>query len=91
VNRGRFGCYRPPFRSEKWIGRLGFLEYAGDRWWPICGALYMVSAVKRVPGTRLVGPVWKERKAAAPPALAPTTQRGPMQRDSRRSHVSKDQ
>lgn len=80
VNRGRFGCYRPPFRSEKWMGRLGFLEYAGDRWWPICGAVYMVSAVKRVPAMRLVGPVRKERKTAAP-ALAPTAQRAPMHRD----------
>jgi SAM-dependent methyltransferase len=85
VNRGRFGCYRPPFRSEKWMERLGFLEYAGDRWWPICGAVYMVSAVKRVPGMRLVGPIWKERKVA-PAALAPTAQRGALPYE--RSHAA---
>lgn len=75
VDRGRFGCYRPPCRSDKWLGRFGFMEHAGDRWWPFCGAVYLISAVKRVPGMRLVGPVRRERKAAAP-ALAPTAQRG---------------
>ncbi|MGA2551679.1 MAG: methyltransferase domain-containing protein [Burkholderiaceae bacterium] len=90
VNRGRFGCYRPPFRSEKWMGRLGFMEYSGDRWWPICGAVYMISAVKRVPGMRLVGPAWKERIPAAP-ALAPTTQRGPIQRVETRPRVMEEQ
>jgi SAM-dependent methyltransferase len=90
VNRGRFGCYRPPFRSEKWLGRMGFLDYAGDRWWPICGAIYMVSAVKRVPGMRLVGPVWKDRKAAST-ALAPTAQRGPIHRERPRIAVLEEQ
>jgi SAM-dependent methyltransferase len=90
VNRGRFGCYRPPFRSEKWMGRLGFLEYAGDRWWPICGAIYLVSAVKRVPGMRLVGPAWKERKPATA-ALAPTAQRGPIHRDNAHAHALEEQ
>jgi len=53
--RGRFGCYRPPCHSERWLDRTGFLEKAGDRWWPICGAVYIVSAVKRVRAMRLVG------------------------------------
>ena len=74
VHRGRFGCYRPPFRSEPWLQRLGFMEFAGDRWWPFCGAVYMVSAIKRVTGMRLIGPAWKDRKIAAP-ALAPAANR----------------
>ena len=74
VHRGRFGCYRPPFRAEPWLQRLGFMEYAGDRWWPFCGAVYMVSGIKRVSGIRLIGPAWKDRKIAAP-ALAPTANR----------------
>lgn len=70
VNRGRFGCYRPPFRSEKWIQRMAFLEPAGDRWWPIGGAVYMIGAVKRVRGVRLIGPTWRE-PVAAPRAFRP--------------------
>jgi SAM-dependent methyltransferase len=74
VHRGRFGCYRPPFRSYKWLERFSFMEQAGDRWWSVCGAIYMVSAIKRVPGMRLIGAIKKERKPAAA-QLAPTAQR----------------
>jgi SAM-dependent methyltransferase len=70
VNRGRFGCYAPPARSDKWLGRFGFMERAGDRWWPVCGAVYMVSAVKRVTGIRLIGAVKKERRVAPVPLPA---------------------
>lgn len=75
-DRGRFGCYVPPCRTERWLDRLQWVERAGDRWWPICGALYLLSAVKRVRGMRLIGPAWKAapRKAAA--AVA-----GPVRRD----------
>ncbi len=57
LERGRFGCYRPPCHSEKWLERTRFMESAGDRWWPICGAVYFVSAVKRVRGMRLIGAI----------------------------------
>jgi SAM-dependent methyltransferase len=57
--RGRFGCYAPSARSAAWIHRWRFLEKAGDRWWPVLGAVYMLTAVKRVRGMRLVGAVWK--------------------------------
>ena len=56
VNRGHFGCYKPPFHTAKWLQRFAFLEKAGDRWWPYLGALYMVQAIKRVKGMRLIGP-----------------------------------
>ncbi len=74
VHRGHFGCYRPPFNAERWQARFGFMESAGDRWWSYCGAIYMVHAIKRVQGMRLIGPVWKERKRA-PVALQPTVNR----------------
>jgi hypothetical protein len=38
------------------------MDAAGDRWWPVGGAVYVVSAVKRVAGMRLVGPQWKKKK-----------------------------
>lgn len=63
--RGRYGCYRPPCRSDRWLERTRFMEAAGDRWWPICGALYSISAVKRVRAMRLVGPAWKAQRRAA--------------------------
>ncbi|CAB3795050.1 hypothetical protein LMG28688_04036 [Paraburkholderia caffeinitolerans] len=70
LERGRFGCYRPPLATEKWLGRYAFMEAAGDRWWPIFGAIYMVSAIKRVRGMRLVGKV-KVKKPALAASLAP--------------------
>ena len=70
LERGRFGCYRPPLSSDQWLARYGFMEAAGDRWWPIFGATYMIKAIKRVPGMRLVGPL-KMKKPVLAPGLAP--------------------
>jgi SAM-dependent methyltransferase len=63
--RGRFGCYAPSARSAAWLHRWRFLEKAGDRWWPVLGAVYMLTAVKRVRGMRLVGAVWKGKEERA--------------------------
>jgi SAM-dependent methyltransferase len=69
-DRGRFGCYRPPLVTDQWLTRYEFMESAGDRWWPIFGATYMITAVKRVRGMRMVGPKWAKKPALAP-GLAP--------------------
>jgi SAM-dependent methyltransferase len=70
VEAGRFGCYRPPVVSERWLSRYEWTERLGDRWWPVFGAVYSITAVKRVRGMRLVGLVRKERiKAKAAPAV----------------------
>jgi SAM-dependent methyltransferase len=74
VNRGRFGCYLPWARSEKWLARWRFMDKAGDRWWPVLGSVYLLTAVKRVRGMRLIGPAWK-RKDERAGALLPATQR----------------
>ena len=37
----------------------------GDRWWPFLGALYLLTAVKRVRGMRLVGAIWKRKEEPA--------------------------
>ena len=63
IDRGHFGCYAAPCLTERWLQRWSFLEAAGDRWWPVCGAVYVVAAVKRVASMRLVGPAWKTRQA----------------------------
>jgi SAM-dependent methyltransferase len=70
LERGRFGCYRPPLGSDQWLSRYGFMEAAGDRWWPIFGATYMIKAIKRVRGMRLVGPL-KVKKPVLAAGLAP--------------------
>lgn len=70
ANRGRFGCYAPWVRGDAWLARWSFLERTGDRWWPVLGSVYLLTAIKRVRGMRLVGKVPKRREALAP-ALAP--------------------
>jgi SAM-dependent methyltransferase len=71
VERGRFGCWRPPLRSQRWLQRFGWLESVGDRWLPVFGAVYFLVAVKRARGMRLVGMARRERlKPKAAPAVA---------------------
>jgi hypothetical protein len=72
VEAGRFGCYLPPFRSEKWLARFGWVEGTGDRWWPVFGAVYFIVAVKRVRGMRLVGLV-RDQRAVPNATPAPAT------------------
>lgn len=72
VNRGHFGCYAPPCTTDKWLNRFAFMEKAGDRWWPYLGAVYMVQAIKRVKGMRLIGPAWSKQTAKAPRAVPAT-------------------
>ena len=72
VNRGHFGCYAPPCATSKWLQRYAFMEKAGDRWWPYLGALYIVQAIKRVKGMRLVGPAWQPIGARARAGLPAT-------------------
>ena len=50
------------------------MERAGARWWPVAGGLYIVRAVKRVHGMRLIAPTWR-RERARRRALAPIPQR----------------
>jgi SAM-dependent methyltransferase len=74
LNGGRFGCYAPPFSQSQLLGRSAFMEKAGERWWPIAGGVYVVRAVKRTIGMRLVMPSWRSQAASAK-ALSPVTQR----------------
>jgi len=74
LNGGKFGCYAPPFRQKLWLERFSFMEQAGARWWPIAGGLYVVRAVKRTPGMRLITPAWR-RERARRRALAPIPQK----------------
>jgi SAM-dependent methyltransferase len=76
---GAFGCYAPPVTQARWLERCRFMEAAGDRWWPIAGAVYVVQAIKRQHGMRLITPKWHDRmaraKALVPAAQKPLTQK----------------
>jgi SAM-dependent methyltransferase len=74
LNGGKFGCYAPPFEQQLWLERFAFMEKAGARWWPIAGGLYVVRAVKRTPGMRLITPTWRQERARRR-ALAPVQQK----------------
>ncbi len=76
VEGGRFGAYRPALGAQRWLDRFAWMDRIGDRWWPVFGAVYMVVAVKRVRGMRLVGLAKRERtKVVAAPAVVTNIQR----------------
>lgn len=70
VEVGRFGCYRPALSSEKWLRRLQWMDWAGERWYPILGSVYFLVAVKRVRGMTLLSPSWKTSRVLAPVQVA---------------------
>ncbi|MBK8527030.1 MAG: methyltransferase domain-containing protein [Rubrivivax sp.] len=75
IEDGRFGCWRPPMNTERWLERCAWMDRVGERWWPVLGATYLLVGVKRVKGMRLVGLVPKRaRKSRAGAVVA--TQRG---------------
>ena len=76
VNAGRLVGYAPPFDNAKLRRRFGFMEPAGDRWWAVGGAVYMLQAIKRVRGMRLLTPAWQEQKDAREKALAAAKRQG---------------
>ncbi|MDQ2779260.1 MAG: class I SAM-dependent methyltransferase [Pseudomonadota bacterium] len=85
VEVGRFGCWRPPLRSDQWLQRFAWVDPLGDRWWPVLGSVYFMVAVKRVRGMRLVGLMPTPKRASrAAPAVA--TQRGPVNETVRTEH-----
>ena len=75
LNGGKFGCYAPPFQQKLWLERFGFMEKAGARWWPIAGGLYVVRAVKRTHGMRLITPTWRQERARRRALAAPIPQK----------------
>ena len=76
VSAGRLIAYAPPFDSDSWRRRFGFMEPAGDRWWAVGGAVYMLQAIKRVRGMRLITPAWQQKAAAEKPLAAAAKREG---------------
>jgi SAM-dependent methyltransferase len=72
VEVGRFGCYRPAISNQKGLQHFEWMERAGERFWPIFGAVYFLVAVKRVRGMTLLSPGWKSPRTlvSAPVSIA---------------------
>lgn len=67
VQVSRFGGWTPAWRNERWMQRMGWMESAGQRWWPIFGGVYLLMATKRVPGGRLLeARQWRKVRSPAP-------------------------
>jgi len=79
ASQSHFGCYAPACRTEKWLHRYAFMDNAGSRWWPYFGGVYIIQAVKRVKGMRLIGPAWTRKSAAAPVGVPVTNKRREQQ------------
>ena len=76
VSAGRLTGYVPPIDNPKWRSRFGFMEPAGDRWWAVGGAVYMLQAIKRVRGMRLITPAWQEKSAREKGVIAAAKREG---------------
>ena len=69
---GRMACYAPPVNRAAWLERSSFMEAAGDRWWALGGGVYMLHAVKRVQGMRVISPRWEDKWLTRPVMARPT-------------------
>lgn len=83
LDRGHFGCYKFPFHGQSSMIRMNFLEPMGNRWWPIFGAVFLVSAIKRHQGMRLVGQISPLRVPVVP-KLSPATEINKLQKAQNR-------
>ena len=73
LESSQFGCFRPAVRSQTMLQRFAWMDKLGSSYWPILGAVYIVSAVKRVHGMRLISPIKKLSKI---PNTAPVSVAG---------------
>jgi len=69
---GRMIGYAPPVNRAVWLRRFRFMEAAGDRWWALGGGVYMLHAVKRVRGMRLIAPRWEDKWLVKPVLVPPS-------------------
>ena len=72
-----FGCYRPAVAGDRWLQRYSWMDALGARWWPIFGAAYVIVAVKRVQGMRLLEPSWRKAPQAAAAQVQVARRHGP--------------
>jgi SAM-dependent methyltransferase len=80
VRAGRMLMYRPPVSRPQLFERLRFMEKAGDRWWPMLGAVYMIHAQLETLRMVPTAPA-RQRSRFSPRLVQPTSQkaRGSLQ------------
>ena len=66
----RYGCHGPAVSSTRWLRRFAWMDRLGQQWWPVLGAAYMVVAVKKVRGTRLLGATWRSKRVRSASVVA---------------------
>ena len=92
VESGNFGLYRPAVRSQSWLERYRWFDKAGERWWPIFGAVYFIVAVKRVRGMTMLQADWKRKPAisAAPMPVTGRVHRVPQHHHKKHKKAEKE-
>ena len=78
VENGSFGCYRPALGTDRWLERFDWMDRAGERWWPIFGAVYFIVATKRVRGMKLISRLWSRPVKSIATAPVPLANRRPQ-------------
>ncbi|HBE93326.1 MAG TPA: SAM-dependent methyltransferase [Gammaproteobacteria bacterium] len=76
INAGTMLYYRPPVRSESMRDRLTFLESAGNRWWPMLAAVYLLVAQKNEAGMTVIEMKKSFRKVSYLNAAEPVAMEG---------------
>lgn len=74
IAQGSLGCFIPPLDRLRWLQRWQTVDQPGDRWWNVSGGVYVLHAIKRMHGMRLITPNWKKKPVRAK-ALRPITQK----------------
>ncbi|MCQ9615376.1 class I SAM-dependent methyltransferase [Paenalcaligenes niemegkensis] len=62
IQQSSQGCFVPYCQSRKWLHRWAFMDVMAQRGWPLSGATYAISAIKRVNSMTLVGLNWSKQK-----------------------------
>ncbi len=73
---GSMVYYRPPIQSEAVRAKLRIVEKAGDRWWPMMAAVYVLVARRRELGMTPIARRWKQNPGLAPGIAEPVARSG---------------
>ena len=69
VKVAQFGCWRPALDKPQWFQRWAWMDKLGANWWPILGGAYVIVAVKKVHGGRILGATWRRKRPQAKAAV----------------------
>lgn len=75
VQQGEFCCFAPPFHVSSMMPGSKFLEPRKRHWWSGVGGVYFLQAKKRVPGMRLIKPLWNSSLVSKLLPVAPKLNR----------------